>query len=95
MPKETNFDEEIIAVIIIILMVAPIGILGWQLYHFLRFYTWTSVSVIDGLIWCGVNWASNPKDWMRLYHVFDWTPLALAIPVVGISTVYLILRSDN
>jgi hypothetical protein len=91
----SDSEDNILVIISLILLVSSLGIFGWQIYHFLRFDAWTSVSVIDGLIWCGVNWASNPKDWMGLYRVFDWTPLALAIPVVGISTVYLVLRSDN
>ena len=88
-------EDNTLVIILLILMASSLGIFGWQIYQFLRHDAWTSVSVIDGLIWCGVNWASNPKDWMGLYRVFDWTPLALAIPVVGISTVYLVLRSDN
>lgn len=90
-----DYEGEILAVIIVILIVSPMGILGWQIYQFLRFDAWISVSVIDALVWCDNKWASNPKEWLGLHRIFDWTPLALAIPILGFSTVYLIFHKDE
>jgi hypothetical protein len=61
----------------------------WQIYRYLRYDVWTTVSVIDALQWSSVKWAHNPTDWLGLYRILDLMPLSLALPSIGITITML------
>ncbi len=66
----------------LIMVLAPLGILGWQFYGFLRYGTWRSMSIIDAFKLLDYKWAYAPTDWIGLHRAFDWMPLSLAIILV-------------
>lgn len=60
------------------------AIVGWQVYTWLKFSIWTPVSVLTALRWANVDWAFSPTNWLGLHKAFDFMPLAIAAPVLGI-----------
>lgn len=71
-----EFQEFIPVVAIVGLIFSGIGIILWQLYHYLRFNEWISLSVVDLLKWCEVKWAFLPTDWLGMYRVLEFAPLS-------------------
>jgi hypothetical protein len=69
-------------------MLSGIGTFGWQLYNYLRYNIWTSVSVIDALQWTGQKWAYTPTDWLGVYRILEWMPLSVALPTMGIVVLW-------
>ena len=61
-----------------------VGTSIWQVYHYLQYGIWTSVSVIDAFQWAGMKWAQVPTAWLGLHRILDWCPLSLALPSIGI-----------
>ena len=45
---------------------------------------WPSVSVVTGLQWLGVRWATGPHEWRVLHEVLGNVPLAIALPAIGV-----------
>ncbi len=72
--KQDAYDT-FVTIAFFLWILTPLGILGWQIYGYLRYAVWNSLSVIDSLRWLGSEWASNPTDWTGLYSVLEWTPL--------------------
>jgi hypothetical protein len=73
-------DKEIVG---LALMIGSVCLLGWQVYEYLRYNIWTSVSVITALGWINVGWAFNPTDWLGLYNILIKMPLCLIMFVLG------------
>ena len=61
-----------------------VGTSIWQIYHYLQFGSWTSVSVVDAFQWAGMKWAHAPTVWLGLHRILDWCPLSLTLPSIGI-----------
>ena len=59
-------------------------IVGFQIYHLLRFGKWMPLSVIWALQRAGVSWALYPDDWLGVYKFLDWLPLSFSAIVVGL-----------
>ena len=74
-------DKELVG---LALMIGSVCLLGWQVYEYLRYNIWTSVSVITALGWINFGWALNPTDWLGLYNILIKTPLSLMMFVIGI-----------
>lgn len=75
------------AIVGIGLMASGAGILFWQGYEYLRFNTWTSLSIITFLGSIGIpelaRWANFPTDWIGLYQILSRAPLSPALLVAG------------
>ena len=66
-------------------LLVGLGVLGWQVYHWLDTAMWTSRSVLDLLGWANVQseWVQNPTRWIGLWRLFDWLPLSATAIVFG------------
>ena len=51
---------------------------------------WPSVSVMTGLQWLGVRWATGPQEWRRLHEVLGNVPLAITLPMIGVLAALLV-----
>lgn len=60
-----------------------LGVLGWQVLHYLREGVWFPVSVIDGLEHVGFEWALNPTSWIGLHNVLSIVNLGFAVMICG------------
>ena len=67
-----------------------LGMLGYQIYMYLRSGEWYSFSVITGLRWLNVQWAFYPKEWIGLYKILDDFPLSLGIFICGFIPLILL-----
>lgn len=65
------------------LIFGGVGVVGWQVYEYLRYNIWSSVSVITALQWMKIQWALNPTDWIGLYNILRMIPLSLTMIVIG------------
>lgn len=70
--------------VIIVGVLAGILLCGWQALTWFQLGWWPPISVLDGMQWFGMHWASSPASWPDLYSMLDSIPLAVAIPVIGI-----------
>lgn len=76
--------ETVAAVFGVIGVLCGLAVVGWQAYYWLRHSAWVPLSVVDGLRFIGVEWARSPRDWIGLWKVFDFLPLAVGVPAVGL-----------
>lgn len=93
--KETDSKNEIWENVGVLTFTALIfagpAIFSWQIYKYLRVGSWPSLSVVDALKWCNVQWATTPVDWVGLHRSLEWMPLSLFIPLV-IGLFFLVAR---
>ena len=76
-------------------VLAAIGIVGWQIYSYLKFSEWHSLSVISALRWCDIEWARSPSNWVGVHKILNEFPLSLASFVIGMAPVGLWLWWDE
>ncbi len=81
-----QIEEATILIFVGLMIFAPLGILGWQAYGYLRNGQWISLSVLDAFRWMDVKWAFAPTDWIGLYKLLESTPLS-----VGVFITFLLL----
>ena len=74
---------------------AAAGILGWQIYGYLRYGTWPALSVIGVLQWLNLDWARSPRDWTGLHEFLDALPVSVVAFVGGIFPVGIWLSQDG
>lgn len=91
---ETDWEPILTFAFIAVPIFSGIFVVVWQIYRYLRYDIWTSVSVIDALRWSSVMWAHNPTDWLGIYRILDWMPLSLAFPSIGIFVLVSARMSD-
>jgi hypothetical protein len=66
------------------------GILGWQVFHWLRTSDWVPIEFSAAFVYFGVDLMNVyfPSDWQGLAKVARWVlaqPLTLAVPICLIS----------
>jgi hypothetical protein len=59
--------------------ICALGVLGYQIFLYLRIGKWYSFSLITGLRWLNVQWAFYPSEWIGVYKILDDFPLSLGI----------------
>ena len=66
-------------------LLGGLGVLGWQVVHWLDVGQWISISVLDFLIWFDYKrgWAENPDTWFGLWKALNWLPLSGTAVVYG------------
>lgn len=72
------------AILAIVLLLSSFGIVGWQIFDFLRDGEWVSISIITALVKFDIPWAIYPQDWLGLHKVLDVIPLSAALFVSGL-----------
>lgn len=72
------------ATLLVLGFLGALGILGYQIYFYLRSGYWLSLSIITVLGWLGSEWALDPKEWLGLYKILEWIPLAAACFLLGL-----------
>lgn len=82
--NKSEYGEFIVVGVIVGLIFSGIGTFLWQVYHFLRFDEWTSLSLVDALRWCDLPWAYLPTEWVGLYRVLDFIPLSISLLVSSV-----------
>lgn len=75
--------------ILVLGVFAAIGILGWQIYGYLRQGEWPALSVIAALQWLNIEWARSPRDWLGLHNLLDAMPLSLVVFFSGVVPISL------
>src|SRR5437016_2170004 len=68
-------------------VLTAVGIVGWQLYSYLRSGAWPSLSIMSVLLWLDVDWARAPSDWVGVHKLLSQLPLSLAFLVAGVAPV--------
>ncbi|KAB0462427.1 hypothetical protein D3C87_1362380 [compost metagenome] len=83
--------EPIIDITRIVLLVAlpavvGCGIILFQIYAYLRFSTWVSISVIDAAAYFSDDaWLSSPSDWNGLHSLLNMVPASLVLLFIAYS----------
>jgi|SRR3989304_2915766 len=68
-------------------LLAAIGIIGWQIYTYLKLGEWTSLSIITVLRWFSADWARSPSDWAGVHKILNEIPLSLTAFVAGVAPI--------
>ncbi len=76
-------------------ILAAVGMLGWQIYSYLRLGEWPSLSIITALLWLNVDWARSPNDWAGVHKILDAIPLSLTAFLAGIAPIGVWLWWDE
>lgn len=90
---DSGYDEFIAVGAIVGLFLASVGTVLWQVYHYLRFNEWVSLSVVDLLKWCDIQWAYLPTDWIGMYRVLEFLPLSASL-LIAAWVVFLSAKKD-
>ena len=75
-------------VVFLLMMMSAFGLLGWQVYEYLRYSQWPSISIITALEWMKIGWALNPTDWIGLHNILSKTALSLAMFLLGFLVLF-------
>ena len=70
-------------------VLGALGVLAFQIYHYLRYGSWIALSVLDVLKGVGIEWALRPADWAGLHQFLDWVPLSAALLVLGVVIAWI------
>lgn len=72
-------SDNIRAIALILLLFGGLGVMGWQIYGYLKFGVWMPISIITALEWMQVQWAHSPNDWIGLHNIVQKIPLSVAM----------------
>jgi len=80
-----------------ITLILPVGIIGWQVYSYLRYGHWIPISIIDGLAWLGFGWAlnSNQANWVGVYEILSFLPVGLGIWLLALFSLIIWVVLNN
>lgn len=92
--NQSAVHDSILTWLVLAWFFTPIGVVGWQVYGYLRFGFWQSISVIDALRWTGNQWAVAPTDWVGLYGVLELLPLSAGVAFFG-GLVFLVAKAQD
>jgi len=93
---KTNTDWIGVATLLVVVsFLSGLSIVGWQVYGYLRQEVWQPVSAIDALRYLNMKWAIAPTDWLGLYRILEWMPLALLLPITGTGLAFIAGLQDE
>jgi len=92
MKSESQLDFGDVLTVVLFLMIASIGIFGWQIYMYLMDGEWTSLSVINALRWLDIEWAFSPTRWLGVHKMLIVIPLAAAPFLAALGVGFAFLR---
>ena len=90
MLKERSGSSALAAVLLIAGLGGGFLVLVHQALAWFKGSIWPSVSVVTGLQWVGVRWATGPQEWRGLHEVLGNMPLAITLPVIGVLAALLV-----
>jgi hypothetical protein len=90
MLKERSGSSALAAVLFIAGLGGGFLVLVHQALAWFKGSIWPSVSVVTGLQWVGVRWATGPQEWRGLHDVLGNMPLAITLPVIGVLAALLV-----
>lgn len=71
-----------------LLVMTAIALLGWQVYDYIKFGDWTSISVVSSLKWANIpgasDWAVHPSHWIGLHKILTHTLASAMLIAIGI-----------
>jgi hypothetical protein len=70
-------------------VLGALGVLGWQIYEWMRSSTWISLPALAPLQWLDVPWALSPQHWLGVHQALSSTPLSIALLLVGSGGSYV------
>lgn len=75
-------DTAVLGITILVIatpLLSGLGVLMWQMYSLAQSGEWSSVSVIDALVWLGLDipWLHSPVSWIGIWKLLNWLPAAL------------------
>ncbi len=73
--------------------IGGIGVFVWQMYYYLKYAIWDSISIIDTMKWMNFSWANNPRDWIGLHDLLSHMPTSLGL--IGIGLILFIFTITN
>jgi hypothetical protein len=76
-------------------VLAAVGILGWQVYSYLKLGVWQPLSVVTALVWLNDPWARSPTDWLGVHKMLDEMPLSLGAFLAGMAPIGVWLWWDG
>ena len=76
-------------------ILSAFGIVGWQVYAYLKLGAWQALSVVTALVWLNVDWARSPHDWVGVHKLLDGMPLSLTAFLAGIAPIGVWLWWDE
>jgi hypothetical protein len=76
-------------------ILGALGILGYQIYFYLRSGYWLSISIITALGWLESEWALNPTQWLGLHEILDSIPLSVTSLALGFISLWAGISYDE
>ncbi|UZJ44466.1 hypothetical protein OOT55_17690 [Marinimicrobium sp. C6131] len=73
--------------------VVGLGVVIWQAFSWLQSGDWQAISVIDFLLWTGLEgaWLNEPTSWIGLWKMLDWMPLSVG----GMTLSFILFLAVN
>lgn len=89
----SKFGDGLAVLLVALLPIAGLGIVGLQLYAWLRTGVWLTFSVVDGLkLMFDYQWLANPVDWKGLHSALSNAPLSVLLVIGGGLLLVIILN---
>lgn len=63
---------------------APLLILGYQFYVYLKTGYWQTLSIIDVMQYYEISWALSPGDWYELWNILNMINISVPVFIIGI-----------
>jgi hypothetical protein len=65
------------------LLIGAACVVLYQIYGFLRTGDWQSISIVDCLLYAGMEWAKEPSDWVGFWKLLNYFPFSLSLFIAG------------
>ena len=77
-----NYRDLIGGIALLIGILAPICIFGYQILTYLKTGFWQSISVINVMQYYGIKWAFVPNDWLGLWKLLNMVNISVPIFII-------------
>lgn len=69
-----------------------VGVFGFQIYSWLQYGFWESISLVDGLllVWDS-TWLWWPTSWVGVHKVLNAIPLSVALAGTGVGLMWYVV----
>lgn len=85
-----------LASILLVGLLAAVGVIGWQIFAYLKFGAWHSLSVTHVMCLGNIEWGCYPSAWFGLHKILSELGLSAALLIVAVvALVTLVAVGDN